>query len=238
MSRESEETLRAGDVVRICESNSLECSGINPCPHCYAFVYQHVLPNTLRAGNIAGTRQSAESAFIEYDKSWRAALEARIQQRRESATPLEPFVSSMLLEFLEFKEKRRKFLATVRQPPPPQEAPSSEQTYANLTEQLITSGESETLALPSNVEARPVEQSHSNGSSKSNKKTNGKPATWREEGKDPAERRDKPGRGEVKQIAAKVAKESLAPGKSHSANRNGDSHDNPAGRRDGGTRRQ
>lgn len=246
MSRESEETLRAGDVLRICESNSLECSGINPCPHCYAFVYAKVLPNTLRAGNIAGTRESAEAALKAYDENWRSALLERIKLKHEAATPPEPFVSSMLLEFLEFKEKRRKFLAATRQAPLQGEAQAVPgQTYAEIVEQALSAPPQLEAANTANGVASPAFSGTSpeklNGASHATKtpvSSGTRPARKTPRGrKDELVQGNKPVRGEVKQIAAKVAKESLAPGKSHSATRNGDSHENPAGRRDGGTRR-
>ena len=188
--------------ARLCESNSLECTGINPCPWCYVFVFKNVLPSALRAGNMAATRESAEAALRTYDEQWLNALKARIEEVSSSTAegPV-PFMTPLLAEFLLFKETRQKFLTAkaagaggtpiepVFVPPTAGLAPSIAEHSQNLNGQL---NKSRRLA-PQNA---------------------GEPGT-------------KPARGEVKQIATKVAKESLAPAKSHSANRNGDSEVEP-----------
>ena len=182
--------------ARLCESNSLECTGINPCPWCYVFVFKNVLPSVLRAGNMAATRESAEAALRTYDEQWLNALKARIEEVSVSAEQAVPFMTPLLAEFLLFKETRQKFLAA--------KAAGShvaESVHASLPEKLVPS--------------QATRNAGSNGAAAHSNKSRREPGT-------------KPVRGEVKQIATKVAKESLAPAKSHSANRNGDSEVDPA----------
>ena len=189
--------------ARLCESNSLECTGINPCPWCYVFVFKNVLPSVLRAGNMAATRESAEAALRTYDEQWLNALKARIEEVSVSSEQAVPFMTPLLAEFLLFKETRQKFLAA--------KAAGShvaESVHASLPEKLVPS--QATRNAGSNGAA-----AHSNKSRRLAPQNAGEPGT-------------KPVRGEVKQIATKVAKESLAPAKSHSANRNGDSEVDPA----------
>ena len=196
--------------MRICESNSPECSGINPCPYCYAFVFAKVLPNTIRAGGLASTRESAEAALKAYDETWRKALEARIEEKKTATGQTEPFTTSLLIEFLNFKEARRKFLA--------QKAEEQRQL------ELASGGTSP--ASPSEV--APVVAADEQRKEQMNGHTL---------------KGNRPARGDVRRIAEKQAKESLAPGKSHAANagNSNDSGVNPAsggqGPTDSGTRR-
>ena len=188
--------------MRICESDSPECSGINPCPFCYAFVFAKVLPNTIRAGGIASTLESAKAAMKAYDENWRKALAERVEEKKSAST--EPFTTPMLLEFLAFKETRRKFLAQKKL----QELELAEQQKVQDQPQESTAA----IVEPS----VPIE-------------TNGHLSR---ETRD-APKGNRPARGDVRRIAEKQAKESLAPGKSHSAAiGNNDSGVIPAARRE------
>ena len=186
--------------MRICESNSPECSGINPCPYCYAFVFAKVLPNTIRAGGLASTRESAEAALKAYDETWRKALEARIEEKKTATGQTEPFTTPLLIEFLNFKEARRKFLA--------QKAEEQRQL------ELASGGTSPTSPSSEVVPAVVAERKD---------QTNGH-----------APKGNRPARGDVRRIAEKQAKESLAPGKSHSATA-GNSNDSGVNPASGGT---
>ena len=193
--------------MRICESNSPECSGINPCPYCYAFVFAKVLPNTIRAGGLASTRESAEAALKAYDETWRKALEARIEEKKAATAPIEPFTTPLLIEFLNFKEARRKFLA--------QKAEEQRQL------ELASGGTSSA----SQSEVAPVVTAE-----QQKEQTNGHLSR---ETRD-APKGNRPARGDVRRIAEKQAKESLAPGKSHSATA-GNSNDSGVNPASGGT---
>ena len=194
--------------MRICESNSPECSGINPCPYCYAFVFAKVLPNTIRAGGLASTRELAEAALKAYDETWRKALEARVEEKKAS-NPVEPFTTPLLIEFLNFKEARRKFLAQKAEEQRQMEDPSSSgEARRKFVAQKTDEQRQLDVAVPTNVESE---------------KANGHGAKG-----------NRPNRGDVKRIAEKQAKESLAPGKSHSATA-GNSNDSGVNPASGGT---
>ena len=167
--------------MRICESNSAECTGLNPCPHCYAFIFAKVLPGVIRAGGFQETQGSAEARLRAYDEGWKKALGERIAEKN-AALPanLEPYVTGTLIEFLAFKEARRERLAHKKTLEA--QAGMDAKTNASSVGELGANG------IADAVHTQPT--------------TKGKS--------------DKPSaklvRGDVKRMAEKKAKQSLAPG--------------------------
>ena len=164
--------------MRICESNSAECTGINPCPYCYAFIYAKVLPDVVRAGGLPETQATAEARFAAYDAAWKKALGERIAEKN-AALPnnVEPYKNSTLIEFFMFKDLKRERL----------------QLKAKLEAQS---------GLETKTEVKPATESLAAET------LHNQPA--------PKGIVDKPsaklGRGDLKRMAEKKAKQSLAPG--------------------------
>lgn len=165
--------------MRICESNSPNCSGINPCDFCYAFIFAKVLPGVIRAGGLIETPTSAEARMKAYDEGWRKALTDRLA-KKNAALPatLEPYTTDTLLEFLAFKEARRERLAQKK----------ALETQAGL--------DSKTDVVPITSE-----KGFENVIGTEPTTPKGKPA-----------KSAKLVRGELKRMAEKTAKQSLAPG--------------------------
>lgn len=164
--------------MRICESNSAECTGINPCPYCYAFIYAKVLPDVVRAGGLPETQATAEARFAAYDAAWKKALGERIAEKN-AALPnnVEPYKNSTLIEFFMFKDLKRERL----------QLKAKLETQAGLETKTEVKSATESLATEA---------------------LNNLPA--------PKGIVDKPsaklGRGDLKRMAEKKAKQSLAPG--------------------------
>lgn len=172
---------------RLCESNSAECTGINPCEYCYAFIFAKIIPNTVRvAGGPTSTRESAMAAFKTFDETWKKALDERIAEK-EAVPGTPPFTTQPLLEFLAFKESRRKHLALKEK---------QDKEFESSTRNPASGGASHTKQESKESKLDEI---------KSDNNENGKKGT-------PL------ARGDLKRLADKQAKESLAPGKSHSVN--------------------
>ena len=172
--------------MRICESNSPNCSGINPCDYCYAFIFAKVLPGVIRAGGLNETPASAEARMKAYDEGWRKALTDRLAEKN-AALPatLEPYTTGTLLEFLAFKEARRERLVQ-KKALETQAGLDSKTDIAPVTSEKGFENVIGTGLVPQN--AGPVT-------------TKGKSA-----------KSAKLVRGELKRMAEKTAKQSLAPG--------------------------
>ena len=167
--------------MRICESDSAECTGINPCPHCYAFIFAKVLPGVIHAGGFKETPVSAEARLRAYDEGWRRSLGERVTEKNAALpSALEPYTTGTLLEFLAFKEARRERLALKKKLDT--EAGITTKTESVLVTDLGANG------LAEAVESPPVTKGKSEKSSA------------------------KLVRGDVKRMAVKQAKQSLAPG--------------------------
>lgn len=110
-----------GSLPRLCESNSPECSGINPCAMCYAYVLVKVLPAPMRAAGFAKGEAQATAFFRTYAESWRRMLEAKIKEKSEGGvSPPSPSLS--LLGYLSYQES---MLKSVHNPSSPADAPAS-----------------------------------------------------------------------------------------------------------------
>ena len=169
--------------MRICESGSADCTGLSPCEFCYAFIFVKILPNAIRVSGAAGTRETAQAALRAFDEGWKKALEERVAEKQSASGNVQPFTTQPLLEFLAFKESRRKILEQKKKEEEerePRNAPTARQAKSKTKS----------------------EDSNENGNG-------GEPVA-------PEARGTPLVRGDLKRLADKQAKESLAPNKSHS----------------------
>jgi hypothetical protein len=100
-------------MVRICESNSLECSGVVPCGKCYKIVTQHVIPGAMRAGGFAGDRTQAGNFLKAYVEGWKKLLEEKVAEKKANL-PSAFVTPPDLLEFFAYRDaiKARELLAS------------------------------------------------------------------------------------------------------------------------------
>lgn len=179
---------RPADHLFLCESGSLNCTGINPCEKCYVFVMVKILPSAMRAGGFGKERPGEPSVrdqmrafFKMYDETWKKMLLEKI------AAPISSGVTTpALLAFIEFQRAFRK-----------------EQEAAD---KLAAEGSSSPPVFhPSKPAKQPQAQHKVNKHGASGKTKSKKSKT--------AVKGTKLVRGDVKGIAVKAAEESLASSK-------------------------
>ena len=91
---------------RICESNSLECSGTVPCGKCYYLVLTHVIPGAMRAGGFAKDQSQANAFLRAYTGGWKKLLEEKVAEKK-AGNPSSFEAPPQLLEFFAYRESAR-----------------------------------------------------------------------------------------------------------------------------------
>lgn len=92
---------------RLCESGSLECSGLAPCPQCFVYIMVKVVPSAMRTANVVKTVEQGNTFFRSFVDFYRQTLTAKIEEYNSGAIS-PPVTTPTLLAYLEFREHFQK----------------------------------------------------------------------------------------------------------------------------------
>lgn len=217
---------QAGPVTpqarRFCESGSLECSGIAPCPQCFIFIMVKVVPPAMRATNAIQSKEQADTFFRTFVESYRQILVAKSAEHSSGAIS-PPVTTPALLAYLEFRKHFQlghpALLAWITSLGP---VPSSGQTSGQTSGQSPGQPPTQVETYPDIVSVKAPAKSAKPGNKKGSKASK---ARNMNKGS-PLER------GDLKRIAEKHAEQSLASGPPVVRDGNGNDSKNGVGTND------